>query len=204
MTSVTVSSTTQTVAITEGTGDTTIVTASTPAVVVETVGLGPQGPGGILPLYGSFIDTTDQPLVSTSASQPITINTTLENRGVTISNGSRINFQLAGTYKIFASLQITNSSNNIAEVNIYFKQNGTTIPNSNTRLDLQQRKSVNTPFHGCFSIELQLTVAALSYMELHWVADTLGVAVDTIPANGTHPQAPSVILNVAQAMYAQA
>lgn len=204
MTTVSVTSTANTVVVTETSGDTTTVTAPSPAVIVETTGLGPQGPGGILPLYGSFIDTTDQPLVSTSASQPITINTTLENRGVTITNSSRINFQLAGTYKIFASLQLTNSSNNIAEVNIYFKQNGTTIPNSNTRLDLQQRKSVSTPFHGCFSIELQLTVTALSYIELHWVADTLGIAVDTIPANGTHPQAPSVILNVAQAMYAQA
>ncbi len=204
MTTVSVTSTANTVVVTETSGDTTTVTAPSPAVIVETTGLGPQGPGGILPLYGSFIDTTDQPLVSTSASQPITINTTLENRGVTITNNSRINFQLAGTYKIFASLQLTNSSNNIAEVNIYFKQNGTTIPNSNTRLDLQQRKSVSTPFHGCFSIELQLTVTALSYIELHWVADTLGIAVDTIPANGTHPQAPSVILNVAQAMYAQA
>jgi hypothetical protein len=28
---------------------------------------GPQGPGGVMGLYGSFIDTTDQPLVSTTA-----------------------------------------------------------------------------------------------------------------------------------------
>jgi hypothetical protein len=75
---------------------------------------GPQGPGGVMGLYGSFIDTTDQPLVSTTAAQPITINTTLENRGVTIASNSRITFELAGTYKILASIQTTNFGNNIA------------------------------------------------------------------------------------------
>lgn len=194
----------KTVVVTEGAGEVTIITAPSPAVLVETTGLGPQGPGGVLPIYGSFIDTTTQPLLSTTASQPITINTTLENRGVTITNNSRINFQYAGTYKIFASIQLTNNTNSIGETNIYFKQNGTTLANSNTRIDVPVRKSVNTPFHGCFTVELQLTVAASSYIELHWVADHLGITVETIPANGTHPQAPSLILNVAQVMYAQA
>ena len=122
--------------VNDSNGDTAIVTAPSPAVIVETTGLGPQGPGGIVALYGNFIDTTDQPLVSTSAAQPLTLNTTLENRGITVTNGSRINFELAGTYKILASLQITNNSNSISEVNVFFKKNGTIITNSNTRIDL--------------------------------------------------------------------
>lgn len=194
----------KTVVVTEGAGEVTVVNAPAPAVLVETTGLGPQGPGGVLPIYGSFIDTTTQSLISTSVSQPIHINTTLENRGVTISNNSRINFQYAGTYKIFASLQLTNAANDIIEVNIYLKQNNTTVPNSNTRIDMPVRKSANSPNHGCFSIEFQLTVADLSYLELHWVASQVGVNIETIAANGTHPQAPGVILNVAQVMYAQA
>lgn len=198
MTTVTVSDTTQTIVVTESPGTTAIVTAPSPTITVQSLEVGPQGPGGVLPMYGSFIDTTTQPLVSTGASQAIGINTTLENRGVTISNTSRINFQYAGTYRIFASIQLTNTTNNVAEINIYFKQNNVTIPNSNTRIDLPQRKSASVPFHGCFSIELQLTVAASSYIELHWVADHLGVNAETIAADATHPQAPSVILNVAQ------
>ena len=164
---------------------------------------GPQGPGGVMGLYGSFIDTTDQPLVSTAAAQPITINTTLENRGVTIVSGSRIAFELAGTFKILASVQTTNLGNSVTEVNFFFKKNGTTIADSNTRIDLEPRKSVGVPYHGCFTIEYQLTVATSDYVEIWWVADHIGVTLENIAANGTHPAAPSVILNVAQVMYAQ-
>ncbi len=164
---------------------------------------GPQGPGGILGLYGSFIDTTDQPLVSTTAAQPITINTTLENRGVTIASNSRITFELAGTYKILASIQTTNIGNSITEVNFFLKKNGAAIADSNTRIDLEPRKSVSFPYHACFTIEYQLTVGSGEYVELWWAADQLDVKLENIPANGTHPAAPSVILNVAQVMYAQ-
>jgi hypothetical protein len=193
----------QVVVVTEGVGDITVVTAPSPAVLVETTGLGPQGPGGILGLYGSFIDTTDQPLVSTAAAQPITLNTTLENRGVTIASGSRITFALAGTYKILASVQTTNIGNNVTEVNFFYKKNGSTVADSNTRIDLEPRKSVGVPYHGCFTIEYQLTVATSDYVELWWVADHIDVTLENIAANGTHPAAPSVILNVAQVMYAQ-
>lgn len=202
MTSVVVTDTTQTVVVTEGDGI-TVVTAPSPAVVVQVDDLGPQGPGGILGLYGSFIDTTDQPLVSTAAAQRITINTTLENRGVTIASSSRITFALAGTYKILASVQTTNLGNSVTEVNFFFKKNGTTIADSNTRIDLEPRKSVGVPYHGCFTIEYQLTVATNDYVELWWAADHLDVTLENIAANDTHPAAPSVILNVAQVMYAQ-
>ena len=164
---------------------------------------GPQGPGGVMGLYGSFIDTTDQPLVSTAAAQRITINTTLENRGVTIASGSRITFELAGTFKILASVQTTNLGNSVTEVNFFFKKNGNTVADSNTRIDLEPRKSVGVPYHGCFTIEYQLTVATSDYVEIWWVADHIGVTLENIAANGTHPAAPSVILNVAQVMYAQ-
>ena len=164
---------------------------------------GPQGPGGILGLYGSFIDTTDQPLVSTAAAQRITINTTLENRGVTIASGSRITFELAGTFKILASVQTTNLGSQTTEVNFFFKKNGNTIADSNTRIDLGPRKSAGVPYHGCFTIEYQLTVATNDYVELWWAAGHLQVTLDNIVANGTHPAAPSVILNVAQVTFAQ-
>lgn len=202
MTSVVVTDTTQTVVVTEGSGI-TVVTAPSPAVVVQVDDLGPQGPGGVLGLYGSFIDTTDQPLISTAAAQRITINTTLENRGVTIASGSRITFALAGTYKVLASVQTTNLGNNVTEVNFFFKKNGAIIADSNTRIDLERRKSVGVPYHGCFTIEYQLTVTDGDYVELWWAADHLDVTLETIAANGTHPQAPSVILNVAQVMLAQ-
>jgi hypothetical protein len=194
----------KTVVVTEGAGEVTVITAPSPAVLVETTGLGPQGPGGVIGLYGSFIDTTDQPLVSTAAPQAVRLGTTLENRGIAITSNSRITFELAGTYKILASLQITNLGNVISEVNIFFRKNGSDLANSNTRIDLEPRKSVGTPYHDCFAIEFQLTVADNDYVEIWWAATHPDITLETIPADAIHPQAPSAIVNVAQVMYTQA
>ena len=201
MTSVSITEVTNTVTITENSATIVVPVPQTSVVVATT--LGPQGPGGVLGLYGSFIDTTDQPLVSTAAAQPITINTTLENRGVTIASGSRITFALAGTYKVLASIQVTNLGNNITEIDFFLKKNGTTVPDSNARIDVHQRKSVTVPHHECFTIEHQLTLAAGDYLELWWFADHIDITLETLASDGIHPQAPSVILNVAQVMYAQ-
>lgn len=165
--------------------------------------VGPQGPGGILGLYGTFIDTTDQPILSAVAPQPVSIGTTLEQRGVTITSGSRITFSLAGTYSILSALQVTNFGNTTTEVDVFLRKNGTDISNTNTRIDLEQRKSVGVPYHDHVSLEYQVTVAANDYIELWWASLSTDIRLETLPATGIHPQAPSVILNVAQVMYAQ-
>ena len=182
----------------------TVVTKETDTVIVQTVGLGPQGPGGDLGLYANFVDTTDQPLVSTAAAQVLTLNTTLASRGISVVSNSRITFTISGTYKILVSLQITNSGNNVTEVNVFFKKNGAIVPDSNTRVDLEARKSVSVPYHDCFTIEFQLDLVPNDYIEVFWAADHDGVAIDTIPADALHPQAPSAIVNVAQVLFAQA
>lgn len=204
MTSVSISQDYKTVVVTEGPDQTTVITAPSPAVTVETTGLGPQGPGGDLGLYANFVDTTDQPLVSTAAAQVLTLNTTLASRGISVVSNSRITFTISGTYKILVSLQVTNSGNNVTEVNVFFKKNGTIVSDSNTRVDLEARKSVSVPYHGCFTIEFQLDLVSNDYVEVFWSADHSGVAVDTIPADALHPQAPSAIVNVAQVLFAQA
>lgn len=190
------------VTITENTQ--TVVTTENDVTIVQTQGLGPQGPGGIVALYANIIDTTTQTLVSTTAAQALTLNTTLESRGITVSNNSRINFSLAGTYKLMVSLQVTNTGNNVTELNVFFKKNGTTIADSNTRIDLEPRKSVGVPYHDCLTVEFQLTVDNNDYVEIFWVADHLDAKIETIPVDTEHPQAPSAIVNVAQVMYAQA
>lgn len=203
MTTVTITDESKTVVVTDGNGDTAVVTAPGSAVLVETTGLGPQGPGGNLGLYASIIDTTTQNLISANTPQPLTLNTIIESRGISVSNASRITFSLANTYKILASLQVTNVGNTITELNVFFKKNGVTIPNSNTRIDLEPRKSVSAPYHDCLALEYQLTVADNDYVEIYWVADNSDVRVETIPLDTEHPQAPSAIINVAQVMYLQ-
>jgi hypothetical protein len=183
----------------------TIVKAvETPSKVIKIVTAGPQGPGGELGLYANLIDTTDQAIASTASAQAVTLNTVLDSRGITVVDSSKITFELSGVYKILVSLQITNSSNTLSEVDIFFKKNGTIIANSNTRIDIQPRKSVSVPYHECFTIEFQLDIDPSDYVQIFWASEHLGVSLDTIPLDALHPQAPSAIVNVAQVLFAQA
>ena len=210
MTTVNISEDRYTVIVNDGDEDTIVVTAPSPSVVVEIGNAGPQGPqgpqgaqgaqgpsGGLVP-YASIIDTTDQPLLTTSASQPVNFNTILSSRGISIVSANRITFSVAGIYRIFISLQVTNSHNATDEVNVFFKKNGESVPNSNTRVDISPRKSTSIPFHLCLSIEYQLSVVNNDYIQVCWSAVNTNIKIDTIPANGLHPQAPSAILNIGQ------
>ena len=172
--------------------------------IVEVAQMGPQGPGGALGLYATVIDTTKQDLVSTTLAQAVLLGNTLDSRGISIVDGSKITFQLSGVYKIMASLQMANFANSVAEANFFFKKNSQWILDSNTRIDLQPRKSQSVPYHDFFTIEIQLEMQKNEYIEMFWVATQIGVSIETLVANGTHPRAPSVILNVAQILYAQA
>jgi len=203
MTSVTVIDSPKTVIVTDD-DHVTVVTSPSAAAVVEVEDLGPQGPGGALPIFASIIDTTDQSIGAAATGQPVMLGTVVESRGVTVASGNRITFSLPGTYKIFASLQLTNAANDIAETNFFFAKNGVQLAATNTRIDLQSRKSQSVPYHDCFTIEIQLTLAKDDYVQMYWVSSIVGVSIDTLPANGTHPQTPGVILNVAQAMNYQA
>jgi hypothetical protein len=181
-----------------------IVEDPAPNKIVEFPQMGPQGPGGALGLYATIIDTTKQDLISTTLAQALVLGTTLASRGVSVVDGSKIKFELAGVYKIMVSLQMTNFSNAVAEANFFFKKNSQWILDTNTRIDLQPRKSQTVPYHDFFTVEVQFEMQKNEYIELFWVATHIGVAVETLPANGTHPRAPGVILNVAQILYAQA
>lgn len=203
MTSVTVIESPKTVIVTDD-DHVTVVTSPSAAAVVDVEDLGPQGPGGALPIFASIIDTTDQAIGAANVAQPIQLGTVIESRGITVTSGNRITFSLPGTYKIFVSLQIANMGNSLTEANFYFKKNGSELPATNTRIDLQPRKSQSVPYHDYFAIEIQTTLAKDDYIQAWWVTDHVDVSIETLPATGAHPQAPGVILNVAQAMNYQA
>lgn len=179
-----------------------VIESNTKTVRIST--LGPQGPGGALGLYANVADLADQPLASANVAQALQLGVLLESRGISIESGTRIKFALSGVYKIFVSLQLANFANAIAEVNLFFKKNQQELADTNTRIDLQPRKSQAVPYHDYFAIEIQVQVEKDDFVEMYWVADRLGPAIETLPANGTHPQTPSVILNVAQVLYSQA
>lgn len=157
-----------------------------------------NGGGGALLSYpyGSFYDTTTQTAASTTTAYPITINTTAYSNTVTISNGSHINFRLAGLYNVQFSAQLANLDNAPQDIDIWFRQNGTDIPNSNSRFGVPARKSAGVPFHFIQTVNLYIRVNAGDYVELVWCTSNVAANIDAYVAGvtPTRPAVPSMIV----------
>lgn len=181
-----------------------VVTENQTTNVVEVTARGPQGPGGNLGNYGSFYDTTDQPLVAANVAQRVNINTTLENRNVTIVDGGKITFDAPGVYSLTFTLQLTNSENNTVHgASAWIKYNGTNWPYSASHIHVPGARS-GDPGETILAVNFVATaVGNGDYVEIYWTGESTVLSVDTVPANGSVPAAPGVILTVVQVMYLQ-
>jgi hypothetical protein len=155
--------------------------------------------------YGSFADTTDQPLVSVTTAQVVGINTTVEANGVSIVSGNRITFAYAGTYSFTFSIQITNLANSVEKSVFWLRTNGVDYPDSATELDLQPRKGAGNPNRQVITINYVATATAGQYVQIYWSGSSTNLTLESLPA-GTSPVSPlvpSVILTAVQVMYTQ-
>ena len=153
--------------------------------------------------YGAFQDSTDQSATTTSSEFLATYNTTDYSNGIYLSNSSRVNVRNYGIYAIQYSIQFKNTTNDGQDIDIWFKKNGTNIAASNTKFNIQARKSAGSDSYvvavSTFMFELQ----AGDYVELAYRVSNTGVSIEYLPAvsaSGTTPAipaTPSIILTVA-------
>ena len=149
--------------------------------------------------YGSFIDT------STVAAVPDVPTTVLLN-GVNTNSSevyigtptSRIYITNAGIYNYQYSVQVTNSAAQIHPLEVWIRQNGVDVPDSNSAAQLPvMRGSVNS--ETILAINYLLRVEAGDYIELMWLSNDAAVSLSTVPASVVapiHPRAPAVIITV--------
>jgi hypothetical protein len=148
------------------------------------------------PIYGSFYDMTDQPLVSTTAAQVISVGTTAEANGISIVDGNKITFEYAGTYSLTFSIQITNLANSVEKAIFWLKTNGVDYPDSATEIDIQPRKGAGNPNRQVITINYVATAAAGQSVEIWWSGTSTQLTVEALPAGTTpvYPAIPSIIL----------
>ena len=151
--------------------------------------------------YGSFYDTTTQ---TSTANTPalIALNTNgINTAGVTVNASSRSQIIMAApaVYNVQFSAQfLSNDINDTDNVVIWFKQNGTNIPNSGSEITLP--KKVGNVF-GAALVTVNLyvtTTAANEYVELAWNTNTGNSVLKYNAAAGGYPASPSIIVTVAQ------
>ena len=165
--------------------------------------IGPTGAGGALGYWGSFWSTQDQIAVTADTEYQITYNNTdPDSNGVSISNGSRINFANAGVYSIIYSVQFVNTSNQIQDTNIWLKKNGSNVADSDSKWSVVERHG-NIDGHAIGSVNYVLKLNAGDYLELAWQTTSTQLSLQYVPALTIAPAIPSIILTSTQVMYTQ-
>lgn len=154
------------------------------------------GGGGSPGYYGSFYDTTDQTAAAINTGYPITINTTVENNGVSIVSGSRVTVANGGVYNIQFSAQLVNTDTSIHEVTMWLRLNGTDIAYSSGAVSVPNSHG---GIHGQIipAWNYVMTLAAGDYLQFYWQTPNTAVYLERV-VDGAAPISPSMIVTVTQ------
>jgi len=173
-----------------------------PGTAVNTGATGPTGPiglqgaGGALGYWGSFWSDVSQNLVGATGTAMTLNHTDPDTNGVSIASSSQITVANAGVYNIQFSAQVEDQNNPAGTIVIWFKKNGTAIPDSNTNLSLDNQNSF-----AVASWNFMLKLNAGDYIQIFWYTTDTGVKLIAAASSGDIPAIPSVIVTVQQVAY---
>jgi hypothetical protein len=148
-----------------------------------------DGSGLRLP-YGAFSSDQDQTTTANTATL-MTLNTTDFANNVSIAS-SKITVAKAGIYNLQFSAQFQNTDNQIQDISIWLKQNGTDIPGSTGLVSIPARKSASAgeEAHEIIGWNYYLSMTAGQYVEIYWSATLNSVTIQAYPTS-TSPTRPS-------------
>lgn len=158
------------------------------------------GTAGVFGWWGSFWDTTDQTVTSTTQAYVVTLNNAdTNNDGVSVVSSSQLTVANASVYRVSVSYQFVNTDSQAHDVVFWFRKNGTDIADSASKVTIPSTHG-GALGHQVTMVEIVQTLAANDYVQLVWAADNTAVKIETLPAGTTpvHPQIPSVIVTVNQ------
>jgi hypothetical protein len=149
--------------------------------------------------YGSFIHTSTVAAVPNVSTAVLLNGTNLNSSQVYIGTPtSRVYITNAGVYNYQFSVQVSNSAAQIHPLDVWIRQNGVDVPNSNSAVNLPVKRGAANS-ETILAINYLINVQAGDYIELMWLADDAAISLATIPASVVapiHPQAPAVIITV--------
>jgi hypothetical protein len=147
--------------------------------------------------YGAFQDSTDQTAASTTAAYAVTFNTTDFSNGISVVSNSRITAKSYGIYNAQFSLQFVNTNNQIHDVDVWFRKNGTNIANSNSRFSIPNSHG-GTDGHLIAALNFWVELNANDYVEIMWRTTSTAVSIQQLPTqtSPTRPATPSAIVTV--------
>jgi hypothetical protein len=152
--------------------------------------LGPVGGRYLKFPYGAFSSDQDQTTTANTATL-MTLNTTDFSNQVSISS-SKITVVDAGIYNLQFSTQFQNTDNQIQDISIWLRQNGTDIPGSTGFVSIPARKSASAgeEAHEIVGWNYYVQMQANDYIEIWWSATLASVSIQHYPTS-TGPVRPS-------------
>lgn len=131
-----------------------------------------------------------------SASQTVSSTT------ITGDLPSKIVVSQDGLYNVQFSAQFVNTTNDVQDINIWFRKNGTDVAASNSQFGIKARKSTGSASRLIAAMNFYLELAENDYFEMMWRVSDSGVSMEQFPAvtaSGSTPDipaTPSIILTV--------
>ena len=149
--------------------------------------------------YGAFSDYTTQSVTDINANYAMRIGQTDEASNVQIVDGTKVVFDIAGTYNLQWSGQFVNPGTGDEDAKVWMRKNGTDIIGSTGVISIPGKHGT-TSGHTIAGWNFVFTVSATEYYEIVWSASSTGVTIQTYAATPLPPvpSTASLIVTVTQ------
>jgi hypothetical protein len=148
--------------------------------------------------YLAVQDDTDQSATTTTAANIMSFSTTDYALGTSLEDNTKLTVDYSGLYNIQFSAQLINTTNDVQDVSIWFKKNGTNVASSNSEFGIKPRKSSGVASRTIAALNFFIALEKDDYVEIAWRPSDVGVSLEHFAAQTTpdRPVTPSIIATV--------
>ena len=132
----------------------------------------------------------------------VSISQTVTSTAMTGDLPSKIKVLQDGLYNVQFSAQFINTTNDVQDISIWFRKNGTDVAGSNSQFGIKARKSTGSASRLIAAMNFILELAENDYFEMMWRVTDSGVSLEQFPAvtadttTPAIPATPSIIATV--------
>jgi hypothetical protein len=148
--------------------------------------------------YALLLCTAGQTAAAANTAYALGTNTVVLASGVSVVSSTRITVANKGVYNVQFSVQLSNEDNAQHNIDVWFRVNGTDVPNSNSIFTVPERKSASIFGKVIGTVNTFLDLEASDYVEIVWSTPSTLVIVQTVGAqtSPTRPVTPCLIVTV--------
>lgn len=122
----------------------------------------------------------------------VNISQTVASTTITGSLPSKLTVAQDGIYNLQFSAQFINTTNDVQEIDIWFRVNGTDVANSNSQYGIPARKSTGTASRLIAALNFFIDLNANDYVEIMWRVSDSGVSLEQFPAVAASGSTPAI------------